>query len=501
MDKKNFNKRITSFDSIVATTTASSDVIHSRHRIVDSLLIWLDVNINQLDKDCQNTLAQLRSFVNDVNIFTEPDKCIDFLTEIKDMKVFLIVTGTLAQQIIPLIHDVPQLDTIYIFCRNKSQHEKWSKNWAKINGVYTEIAPICESLQQTVVQCNRDSIALSFLPMGEEACSQNVNQLEGSFMYTQLFKEILVDMKHHSQAIKDFAVFCRKLHHGNASQLKIIHEFEDDYSPQLSIRWYTRECFTYPMLNRALCTLESETIINMGFFIHDLHRQLEQLQTEETHSYQGEAFIVYRGQGLSITDFQKLQKTKGRLMSFNNFLPTSKNREVSLKFAKHASRRNDTVGIFFQMTIDPMVSSASFAAIREVSYFKTEEEILFAMHTVFRIREITSMDKNNPLYQVELKLTADDDEQLRTLTERIREETECLTGWQRLGQLLLRLRQFDKAEELHKVLLEQISDEDEKAFYYNQLGCGNYDQGDYERAIGYFEKSLEKSTFVLRKST
>ena len=30
----------------------------------------------------------------------------------------------------------------------------------------------------------------------------------------------------------------------------------------------------------------------------------------------------------------------------------------------------------------------SFAGIREVSYYQTEEEILFSMHTVFRIGEI-----------------------------------------------------------------------------------------------------------------
>jgi hypothetical protein len=132
---------------------------------------------------------------------------------------------------------------------------------------------------------------------------------------------------------------------------------------------------------------------------------------------------VYRGQGLSTADFDKLQKTTGGLMSFNNFLSTSKVREVSLGFAQGVLGKTDTVGILFKMTVNPLVSSTNFAAIREFSYFNTEEEILFSMHTVFRIGEITKMGEDNPLYQVELKLTADDDEQLRTLTERIREET------------------------------------------------------------------------------
>ena len=168
------------------------------------------------------------------------------------------------------------------------------------------------------------------------------------------------------------------------------------------------------MLNRALRTLEADTIINMGFFIRDLHHQIEELHQKQVSSYQGKSFIVYRGQGLSTTDFEKLRKTKGGLMSFNNFLSTSKTREVSLGFAKGALGKTDTVGILFQMSIDPSVSSAPFASIKEVSYFKKEEEILFSMHTVFRIGEIKQIDKNNPLYQVELTLTSDDDPQLRT---------------------------------------------------------------------------------------
>jgi tetratricopeptide (TPR) repeat protein len=184
------------------------------------------------------------------------------------------------------------------------------------------------------------------------------------------------------------------------------------------------------------------------------------------------------------------------------------------------------------MTIDPSISSAPYAAIDEVSYYKTEEEeILFSMHTVFRIGEITRMDKNNPLYQVELKLTADDDEQLRTLTKHIRDESAGATEWQRLGQLLHKLKQFDKTEELYKVLLKQTSDESEKAHYYACLGHVKDNQGDYEKAIGYYAQELEinqktlppnhpdlaqsynniglvycnmgvlESTFVLRKST
>jgi tetratricopeptide (TPR) repeat protein len=492
MNAQNPEENVSASKSSATATVPSSTITHNKQRIVQNfLLIWLDASIDQSKKDCQNTLAQLQTVVNDIHLFTEPNQCVDFLTDIEDMKAFLIADGSLGQRIIPLMHDTPQLDAIYILCGHKSRHDEWTKKWAKIKGLHTDIKSICEALQLAAKQCNKDSIAVSFMPMNEGASDQNLNQLEASFMYTQIFKEILLDMEHEPQAIKDFAVFCRKLYNDNGGQLTTIKEFERDYRPESSIWWYTRVSFTYDMLNRALRALEGDIIINMGFFIHDLHRQIEGLHKNQASRYKEKPFIVYRGQGLSTTDFENLQKTKGGLMSFNNFLSTSEVREVSFVFAESALGKNDTVGILFKMTIDTLVSSAPFAAIRDVSYFNTEEEILFSMHTVFRIGEITKMDKSNPLYQVELKLTTDDDEQLRTLTESIREETPGETGWKRLGQLLLKLSQFLKAEELYKVLIERTSDEGETALYYHQLGYIKDHQGDYKKAIEYYKQGLE----------
>ncbi len=81
-------------------------------------------------------MPQLRSVVNNINIFTQCDEGIDFLTEVIDINTFLIVEDTIGQQIVPLIHDIPQLDAIYIFCGNESPHEQWMKEYTKIKGVY-----------------------------------------------------------------------------------------------------------------------------------------------------------------------------------------------------------------------------------------------------------------------------------------------------------------------------------------------------------------------------
>ncbi|CAF1325374.1 unnamed protein product [Adineta steineri] len=384
------------------------------------------------------------------------------------------------------------LDAIYILCGDQSSHEKWAQIWTKVRGVHTNIKEICQALQLAIKQYDQDSIAVSFLTINEMTSTDNLNQLEPAFMYTQLFKEILLDIEYDPKAIKDLAACCREAFTDNLTELQVINEFEHDYRPQKAIWWYTRECFTYKMLNQALQIMDADIIINMGFFLRDVHQQIQQLYEQQVNSYERKPFIVYRGQGVMKLDFEKLQKAKGGLMSFNNFLSTSTDKEVSLKFAGRAASKPKMVGILFVMSIDPCIKSTPFASITELSYFEAQEqEILFSMHTVFRVNAIKQMDNKNQLYQVELQLTSDDDQQLRLLTDQIREEAGGSTGWQRLGNLLLTIGQFNKAEELYNVLLEQTSDKNEKALYYNQLGCVKYGQGNYKKAIWYSEQGLE----------
>ncbi|CAF5118285.1 unnamed protein product, partial [Rotaria sp. Silwood1] len=310
-------------------------------------------------------------------------------------------------------------------------------------------------------------------------------------MYTQIFKEILLDMDHGQQAIQDLVTFCQEKYKGNKKELKIIDEFQRTYEPALAIWWYTRQCFTYKMLNRALRTLDGDIIIRMGFYLCDVHRQIEDLHSRQIDQYHGKTFPLYRGQGLLMADFEKITKNKGGLLSFNNFLSTSKNRNISLGFAKDALDTIDTVGVLFQMTIDPTESSTPFASIRELSDFAQEDEILFSMHTVFRIGEVRKIDKKSPLYEVDLKLTPDDDQQLRQLTKSIAKETSGSTGWHRMGKLLLKIGQFDKAEELYNTLLEQASNDSDKAHIYHMLGMMKHSKGKYQEAISSYEKYLK----------
>src|ERR1700721_2159133 len=109
--------------SITAAASAEAPSTRPpRRRMVQNfLLIWLDGSIDEVNNDdCRNSITKLRQVVNDVNTFTDMDECVDFITNITQEKVFIIVSGTFSQIIAPLVHDISQVSCVYIFCDNKA---------------------------------------------------------------------------------------------------------------------------------------------------------------------------------------------------------------------------------------------------------------------------------------------------------------------------------------------------------------------------------------------
>ena len=465
--------------------------LHSRP-IQNFVLLWLDLNVSvALDDEHRDIINQVRQIIYDINIFSDANKCLDYLYEIKHEKIFMIVSGSLGQHIVPHIHNMSKLDAIYVFCGQPANHEKWAQEWPKVKGVFTQIGPICDSLREITRKCKQDFISLSFVnPTNVSA--QNFDQLDQSFMYTQILKEILLEIEYEDQAFHDLVAYCRLQYANNPNELNIIKEFESNYRQFSPIYWYTHPSFIYAMLNRALRTFEIDTIIQMGFFIQDLCKEIVKVQSEQADKQENQSFIVYRGQGLSKEDFEKLSKAKGGLVSFNNFLSTSKNREISLEFSTNALNNPEAVGVLFKMVIDPSELATPYIFIDNDSYFQSsEEEVLFSMHTVFRIGEIKPIQKNDRLYQVILTLTNSKNKQLSAFTELLREETHGSSGWHRLSMLMIKLGKFDGAERVYRTLFDMNPDDNEKALLCHQLGLIKRNQGEYKEALLSYQIALD----------
>ncbi|CAF4193531.1 unnamed protein product, partial [Adineta steineri] len=235
-------------------------------RMQNVLLIWLDNNISDNNADCINTIKQLQRIVNHINTFTDGDQCVEFIQTITNNKICMIVSGSLGQYIVPLVHDLSQVDTIFILCNNQEWHKQWVEEWPKIKGVFTDIISICEALKQAAHQCEQNAISISFV-----ASNKKLDQLDPSFMYTQILKEILLTIDFEDKHFKEFITYCREAFVENEYDLYNIEKLEDHYYNQTPIWWYTYQYFLHSMLNQALRLMDVDIIVRMGFFINDLH--------------------------------------------------------------------------------------------------------------------------------------------------------------------------------------------------------------------------------------
>ena len=110
---------------------------HNARLVQNYHLVWLDTNIDETNDDCRISITQLGQIVNNVTTFIDVDECIDFVTDIGE-KAFMIISGEHNHTIMTTVQDIPQMNCVYIFCRTKSYHEKWAKEWSKVAGVHTD---------------------------------------------------------------------------------------------------------------------------------------------------------------------------------------------------------------------------------------------------------------------------------------------------------------------------------------------------------------------------
>ncbi|CAF1168269.1 unnamed protein product [Rotaria sordida] len=459
-----------------------------QHRVVENfIVIWSDPKIDQLDSDYQNSISHLRQIVNSIEIFTNADHCLDFLGKVKDEKVVLIVSGSFGQQIIPHIQELNQLESIYIFCSHKSKYEQWSKNYEKIKGVFTGIISICNVLKQDIRQSEANLISVTILPSSSKMKS---NEIDPTFMYSQLLKEILIDIEKEDTEKQKLIEFCREQYSQNDSELEFINEFDQGYLKQSPLWWYSREGFVYKMLNRALRSQDIEIISKMAFFVRDAHQQITQLYLQKSKEFS--PFNVYRGQGMMNEEFEHMRQNSGGLISFNVFLSTSVDRQVALEFAQKSQNDSSKTAVLFQMEVDPTNASNPFASMENISFFPTEKEILFSMNTVFRIEEIKQIE--DQLWQVNLSLTHNDDQQLKRVAESIRQDlADGRTGWHKLAILMAEIGDFDKADELCQQAFEKISNDDwsQLTHFHQFIGFIKMQKGDYSNSLSHLQKCLD----------
>ncbi|CAM4837065.1 unnamed protein product [Rotaria magnacalcarata] len=455
-------------------------------------LVWLEPAVNKV-KEYIDAQSQLRKIINHLQTFEEIEQCESYIKSVsKEDRIIFISNDRLGQEVVPRIHLLRQIFTIYIYNSDKKRSNDWAKNFEKVKGIGMQLNGLVDQIrsdQTTRTRTKVDEVFSINIFNTKSHQEKSTTGLNGQFVYSQLLIDRLLSMKPKATDRNEFISLSKTYYKDNSSELSIIQEFEKDYLPNRALWWYTRESFLYRLMNKSLRTQDIDLLFLFRFFIRDIHKQLQELQCSTP-------LRVYRGQLVSNDELQTLKASLGQFISMNSFLSTSLDRRLALSFLTSSPVTGDLQRILFEIDLDPTLAGIKpFANITSNSFFADEQEVLIMLGSIFQLVKIDYQDQ---VCIVQMALCSDNDNSLKPIYDYMKKEYDDYDGGDNgssvfsFGILLFKMGEYDKAEKYYNHLLTELppDDKDLGPCYHNMGMIANH-KGNYDLSLKWFKKALE----------
>ncbi|CAF1278807.1 unnamed protein product [Adineta steineri] len=464
--------------NLTAVTTSESPSIENKE---DITLIWLDKTIDTLR-------TTLREVTNYVLLYTEIEPCITYIRSINTERIFLIISGVYAEQCLDEIHDLTQIDSIFIFCKNLDKYKSEfvdTKKYSKLINVFNTEDELIKSVREELNDLHNQLATFSLYK--NEKTTRDLSNESASFLWFQLFKDILLQMSHSEQAKKEMIDQCKHFYRGNIEELRLIKEFDETYTNSDTIYWYTKQCFIYRLCNKALRTEDIELLYIFRYYIHDLCKRLAIEYDLFKKQHENNPIItLYRGLKLTNDEINRFKSNISSLISTNGFLSTSQNYDLAIEFALKKSKRSaDIVPALFIIEADTRIDHAIFADVSSLSVYPEEQEILFDIGCAFKINEVYFDDEKN-IWIIKMNLTNEGRQIIQTYIKENRREMEKGNIVLIFGLLLTEMGQYKQAEIYFENLLSSNTIDDKISIYTN-IGRIKYFKGLFDEALKDFK--------------
>ncbi|UJR12093.1 hypothetical protein I4U23_016271 [Adineta vaga] len=460
--------------------------------IEDFVLVWLDtrtpqtIETEETHDESIKRQSQLQTIINFTRTFNDIDECRTFIQSSKTEKVFLIACGYLGEIFIPTVHDIPQLEVIYIFCINQQKHTGWTKQYSKIRTVCATTNELLTALAKDVSMYAKNLTPLSIFAadLSKEVSLHSLKAEERRFMWFHLLLELILRMPSNEIAQNDMRNECERAYRGNPVELAKIDEFFRIYNPKDSIRWYTKDSFIYRLLNKAFRTENIDIIFKFRFFIVDLYHQLKQLHRPFTDT-------LYRGQTMSVKELQLLKDSKDKLVSINSFFSTTKFSDRATTLSEEGSGLPQLESVVFEIDINEhMTNTQPFADVSHISYMSQEDEVLFSMNTIFRLVDV---EKCGSVWIINLILCNEQEQSLKDLVDHFKKEIDDvqMPPLLMLGEFLWKMGDYGRANRYYKMMLRELPSGHELiGKVCNNIGLISLENGDFHLSMHCFNKAL-----------
>lgn len=97
---------------------------------------FLVFSIGSISDDILKTskiYEQIQPMITSIRTYNTFKECEADLYAATDEKLILIIKFDLAKEIVPIIHDLQKIITIYIYSPDQNKSEAWMNNFSKVN--------------------------------------------------------------------------------------------------------------------------------------------------------------------------------------------------------------------------------------------------------------------------------------------------------------------------------------------------------------------------------
>ncbi|CAF1016888.1 unnamed protein product [Adineta ricciae] len=433
------------------------------------ILIWLGENA-QFTETMLKIQPEVQSIINCHKVFHDIIKCLSFIQDIKDEEIIIVADDQLGTQLLRLVNESHQINTVYICYTDNIPTVEESTVHEHTKIIVTPIADLAKklSVDHQVRQNYEDSMAYSFVNKSQS--SINPNTPNCSFMVFELLIDIIL-LAQHTAAMTDIINLCADEYKDNEIEKRRIDEFREKYTPATSIHWYTRDSFVYRILNKALRVQNIDVLVAFRFIIKDIHEQLSKLQQAQNAN----SIKVYRGQCIKRAQVQEMESNIGGIISFHHFLSTTLRRSKALEFIPGSLADPNLVYVLLEIECDQSPSLSvlpkPFANVSKLSSMLSEREVLFALGSRFQICTVDYNEKDQH-YVIKLQLVTND----LPLSSVENSSPE--------------LDELEKHTRMYKSVLEKLSSTESDVMIYIVAGNGACQQKNFPLALRYLHKAI-----------
>ena len=174
-------------------------------------IFWLDAKVNA-NEDNRRTQLKLREIINHLKTFDDQNQCHQKILSLSPQdRLVLIVSGRCGRQLVPQIHHLRQVSSIYVYCMDKKTNELWAKDFIKIKSVIVEpndLIHVVKQDQQTRVKIE-EPLSINIFNVTSKT-DQSTTELNGNFVHSLLLIDVLIRMKSIESDKQQLIQLCKK---------------------------------------------------------------------------------------------------------------------------------------------------------------------------------------------------------------------------------------------------------------------------------------------------